>query len=350
MPSDPRIDRLLERLGVRSGDAGLRLWRAPGRVNVIGEHVDYAGGKVLPFACNLDVMLACVPDADEVVLDSLDVPGRARVRLDGAGEAPTGWGRYAAGVVEAAREAGLAVRGVRGVLGSTVPVGAGLSSSAALEAAVALAVLDGEQPPARVLQRAEHIAVGVPCGVMDQVAALHGRAGHAIALDCATVTWELVPLPAGLGFVVVDTGTRRALEDGRYAQRRREAERGQARRIRHVETEMARVDRAIDALRDGELAVLGALLDASHASLREDFEVSSDALDAAVAACRTHDGCLGARLVGAGFAGCVLAAVRAGAEADVGAHAAARLRAAGFGRAVAYPVRAADGAGPVSAP
>ncbi len=299
-----------------------RTWRAPGRVNIIGEHIDYLGGTVLPFACDLELVVVAGPGrGDEVSFTSLDDSGDPTAYVDG--------------VVEALREAGRHVRPTRGAIRSRIPVGAGLSSSAALEAAIALAVTVGEPVEPKLLQRAEFLAVGVPCGVMDQTAVLKGRAGHAMQIDCATGAVDHVPIGEGIGFVVIDTGTRRALADGRYAQRRAEVEAGDSRRLRHVEAEQPRVYAAVDAVRAGDVATLGALVSASHASLRDDFEVSSPELDAAVARAEAHPACTGARLVGAGFAGCVLAIVEKGAEADLCARS-----------ETAYAVRAVDGAGP----
>ena len=254
-------------------------------------------------------MLATTPLDGEIVLSSLDEPGEVRLPLGGPAGSFHGWGRYAAGVVEALREHDLEVHGFRGVLSSSLPSGGGLSSSAALAAAIGFALLDGERPSHRVLQRAEHLAVGVPCGVMDQIAVLHGVTGHALAIDCATETWRAVRLPP-LGLVVIDTGTRRSLDDGRYAQRRAEYESGMEPRVRHVTSEKERVARFIESAETGDIEAMGRLLDESHASLRDDFEVSAPELDRAVDMARAQDGCLGARLIGAGFAGCVLALVR----------------------------------------
>jgi len=313
-PGAGRLAALLDRLGVARDDPGLRVWRAPGRVNLIGEHIDYAGGTVLPFACDLDIVLATVPHEDAVVMTSLDIDDPVRVDLRSDAPRSEGWGRYAAGVVQALREDGRTVRGFRGVLSSTIRVGAGLSSSAALAAAIALALLDGERPAAAVLQRAELLAVGVPCGVMDQIAVLHGRRGHALAIDCVSETWRAVPLPP-LGLIVLDTGTRRRLDDGRYAERRAELERGHPKRLRHVATEKERVLHFLDAMAAGDFDRMGSLLNESHASLRDDYAVSSPKLDRAVEVARRQEGCLGARLVGAGFAGCALALVLPGGEA-----------------------------------
>jgi galactokinase len=302
--------------------------------------VDYTGGTVVPFACDLETHLVTEPLDGEVHILSLDVPGEVRIPLEhpmGAGE---GWGRYVAGVVEALREAGMESHGFRGVLSSTIPAGAGLSSSAALESVVALALLEGERPAPYVLQRAEHLAVGVPCGVMDQVAVLHGVADHALAIDCAAMTWRPVRLPA-ISFVVIDTGTRRALDDGRYAQRRAEVEEGLERRLRHVESENRRVASFIAALEQGDVERMGSLVNASHESLRNSFEVSSPDLDRAVEVARAQDGCVGARLVGAGFAGCVLALVRGSAPAFV------RAVEAVLPGSRAVSVAAVDGAGSI---
>lgn len=264
---------------------------------------------MLPFACDPEIVLATTPLADEVIVSSLEEPDEVRLPLTG-GEPPAGgWGRFVFGVIEALREEGREPRGFRGVLTSTIPTGAGLSSSAALEAVLALGLLDGMAPSHRVLQRAEYLAVGVPCGVMDQIAVLHGVVGHALAIDCAAETWRPVRLPP-LGYVVIDTGTRRALADGRYGQRRAELESGMPARMRHVATEKERVARFIQAAEVGNVEEMGRLLNESHASLRDDFEVSSPELDRAAEVARAQEGCFGARLVGAGFAGCVLALVR----------------------------------------
>lgn len=193
------------------------------------------------------------------------------------------FGHHVAGVLRALREAGVETHAVHGHATSTIPVGAGLSSSTAFEVAVALAVTDGAHIDAAVLQRAEQLATGVPCGVMDQTTILRARAGHALLLDCGMGTFEHVPIPASFAFVVIDSGTRRELADGRYAERRAEVERGDPRRRRHAETEQERVYAAARAMREEDLAGLGEILLASHASLRDDFEVSSDALDRAVA-------------------------------------------------------------------
>ncbi len=292
-------------------------------MNIIGEHIDYLGGSVLPFACNLELVVETTPREDK------------EVRLSSPDGSPD---RYVQGVVQALEEVGIEVFGCEGTIRSTIPVGAGLSSSAAVTAGIALASSNGAELSPSLLQRAEIIASGVRGGLMDQTAVLEGRAGHALLLDCATGAVEHVPVPETIGFVVVDTGTRRVLTDGRYAVRRGEAEAGHPKRTLHTDSEQRRVYDAVDALRAGDVALLGALVSDSHASLRDHFEVSSPELDAAVEKAVGHPACTGARLVGAGFAGCVLAIVEAGAEANV---------AGLFDKG--YVVTAVDGAGPIEA-
>jgi galactokinase len=202
--------------------------------------------------------------------------------------------------------------GFEGTIESTVPSGAGLSSSAAVEVAIAgaLSAAAGVRPGALELaeacRRAEEKASGVPCGIMDQAASVLGRAGHALLLDCGALVYEHVPLPDELVLVVLDSGVRRSLGDGRYADRRREVEAGEPKRIRHVESENGRVHESVDALRDGDLERLGRILLEGHRSLRDDFEVSIAELDELVERAVTA-GAFGARLTGAGFGGCVLA-------------------------------------------
>jgi galactokinase len=299
-------------------DKRIRRWRAPGRVNIIGEHIDYLGGTVLPFACDLELTITSLPTDGHVEFG------------------PQGAQAFAEGVAAALLEAGIGVLSRRGEVSSEIPIGAGLSSSAALEAALALALTDGEVDldPA-LLRRAEFLATGVSGGVMDQTAVVKGRAGHAMVLDCATGMIQHIPLPDQVGFVVIDTGTRRQLADGRYAERRAEVEAGHPDRMRHAESEQRRVYDAVDALRAGDAAALGKLVHASHESLRDDFEVSSDELDAAVEQAMAVEGCHGARLVGGGFAGCVLAVCES--------RAAPRVRDA---FQTAWAVSAVDGAGP----
>jgi galactokinase len=272
-------------------------------VNIVGEHIDYLGGTVLPFACDLEIRCDVTYGGSEIVLSSSQEREEVRLPVDVSGEPrPVGWARHVWGVARAVD----GVRGLHGHVTSTIPSGAGLSSSTALEVVVALALTGGRRPPPSVLQRAEQEATGVPCGLMDQATLLRAKAGHALLLDCSSGASDDVPIPPSVGFVVIDSGTRRELSDGRYAQRRAEVEAGDVRRRRHARTEQERVLEAVEALGRADVERLGRILLASHASLRDDFEVSSPALDAAVETA-VRCGAAGARLVGAGFAGCVIA-------------------------------------------
>jgi galactokinase len=323
------------------------VWHAPGRVNLMGEHTDYNEGWVLPFALNLGVVAAAARRGDAV----LDIRSR-QARRDAvslplaslAAGSVTGWPAYPAGVAWAMRSAGYPVGGASLVIDSDLPQGAGLSSSAALECATALALAGLYQVSvprpelARLARRAENEMVGVPSGIMDQSASLLGAARHALLLDCRSGESSLVPFDpgaAGLTLLVVDTGARHELTDGRYAVRRQECERAAralgvsslrdvddaaraaeiadpvlARRARHVITDDQRVLAAVALLEAGDLAGLGPVLHASHVSLRDDFEISWPQADAAVAAAE-RAGALGARMVGGGFGGSVIALVPA---------------------------------------
>jgi galactokinase len=278
------------------GENDLATWtgRAPGRVNLIGEHVDYVGGVVLPAAVDRFTTVHGRP-APEWSVES-DVPGGLP---------------YARAVGE---ELGAPPQALR--VTSNVPPGSGLSSSAALLVALAVGLrpdLDGAEA-ALACQRAEQRATGVQVGVMDQFAAALGRHGHALLLDCGTLAHRLVPFPEDLLLAVLDSGIHRSLADTPYNQRRLEAERRAPKRWRHVESEIARVHEFAAALAGGERGRLGRLLKASHTSLRDDFEVSTPEVDALVERAWAVPGCLGARIMGAGFGGSILALVEAGAE------------------------------------
>jgi len=320
------------------------VWHAPGRANLIGEHTDYNEGWVLPFALDRGVVVAAKRRGDDVLdIRSLqaDAPVTVPLATLRAGSV-TGWAAYPAGVAWAIREAGQAVGGASLVIDSDLPQGAGLSSSAAIECATAVALVALYQVSvsrlelARLARRAENEMVGVPSGIMDQCASLLCEAGHALLLDCRT--WDTAPVrldpaAAGLALLLVDTGAQHALTDGRYALRRAECERAArafgvrslrdvddparaaeigdrvlARRARHVISDDCRVRAAVDLLNAGDLAGLGPLLHASHASLRDDFEVSWPEADVAAAAAEAAGG-LGARMMGGGFGGSVIALV-----------------------------------------
>lgn len=308
---------------------------APGRVNLIGDHTDTTGGWCLPMAIDLATTVRAERCGDTVELRSSAEPDPAAVALgvtDPAAVDPR-WARYVAGVVAEVRP----TVGLRGTVDSTVPPGAGLSSSAALEVAVALA-LGAEGPPlqlALLCQRAEQGASRVPCGVMDQLASVAGVAGHALLIDCTTLAVEPVPMPGDVEVVAVHSGEPRRLAGSAYAERRAQVEAATAlvgplrdaspalaeaiddpllrRRARHVVSENARVHAFVAALRSGDAAAAGALMVDSHASLRDDFAVSTPALDALVERLLATPGVLGARLTGAGFGGCAVALCRPGA-------------------------------------
>jgi galactokinase len=271
-------------------------WRgwAPGRVNLIGEHVDYLGGPVLPAAVDRLIQVEGRPAEGWMVSSEV-----------GGGDA------YAQALGE---ELGAGPQVVR--VESDLPPGAGLSSSAALLVALAAGLrpdLDGKQA-ALACQRAEQRATGVQVGIMDQFAAALGRRGYALLLDCETLDYRPVPFPDDVVIAVIDSGIQRRLQDTPYNQRRREAEAGMPRRRRHVESETERVHEFAAALEGDDHDRLGALLRASHRSLRDDFEVSTPAVDALVERAWAAPGCLGARIMGAGFGGSILALLERGAE------------------------------------
>jgi galactokinase len=313
---------------------------APGRVNLIGDHTDYTGGLVLPMAIDRGTTIEGSPtDCSEVRLTSADEPGTAIVPLDVADPASIEplWARYIAGVVSVLRPRS----GFVGTVRSTLPLGAGLSSSSSLTVATALALGFAGSPVELALacQRAEQTSSGVPGGVMDQLVAAAGRAGHAILIDCSTLDMTEVALPEGVDVVVVHSGVRRALVGSAYAERRAQcdaaaralgSELGDAtqddadrlrdpllrRRARHVVSENQRVRDFADALRAGDTKAAGAAMYASHESLRDDFEVSIPELDALVERLRRVPGVHGARLTGAGFGGCVVALTERNAAVD----------------------------------
>jgi galactokinase len=308
--------------------------RAPGRVNLIGDHTDYTGGFILPMAVDLETVVAGECVGDRVVLHSGDEPDPAEVALDigdpAAAEPP--WARYVAGVVATVHP----VRGLVGDVSTTIPIGAGLSSSAALEVSVALALgfRGSKIELAQRCREAEQLASGVPCGIMDQLVSAAGEAGHALRIDCTSLEWVAVPMPEELDIVVVHSGVSRRLAGSAYGSRRAECEAAEAeigplrhatladvdslvdpmlrRRARHVVTENQRVLEFSDALAGTRLDALGPLMAASHASLRDNFEVSTSELDDLVARLTSTAGVIGARLTGAGFGGCVVALAEPG--------------------------------------
>ena len=332
--------------------------RAPGRVNLIGEHTDYNDGFVLPMAIDREVRIALTTRSDRRVrMRAMDLDAEATFDLDRL-ERGSGWQEYVKGVAWALETAGIGpLSGFDAVMTGDVPHGAGLSSSAALELATARAfqaatgmAWDGVSM-ARAGKRAENDWVGVNSGIMDQLICALGVEGHALLIDCRSLATSPVPLTAEHAVVVLDTMTRRGLVGSAYNERRAACEeaarslgvaalrdlslerlewaRGELRevtykRARHVVSENERTVAAADAMRRGDATTVGRLMDASHRSLRDDFEVSSPALDAIQSAARGAPGCLGARMTGAGFGGCAVALVEQGQleafAASVSAH------------------------------
>ncbi len=308
----------------------------PGRVNLIGDHTDTTGGLVLPMAIDLATTITGTRGGDRVILVSHEEPAPAVVPLDVEDPAAVtpGWARYVAGVVAELRPE----VGFNGTVTTTLPVGAGLSSSAALEVAVALAL--GFEGPAldlaHLTQRAEQVASGVPCGIMDQLSSAAGVAGSALLIDCHELTVDPIPLPDGVEVRVIHSGQARQLAGSEYAERRAALEAAEAivgplrlidqtsvlkeigdkvlrRRAKHVVTENERVRTFAAALRAGDLEAAGEAMVASHASLRDRFEVSTPVLDELVDRLNATDGVHGARLTGAGFGGCAVALTEPGA-------------------------------------
>lgn len=319
------------------GDGTVVAARAPGRVNLIGDHTDYTGGLVLPMAIDRWTTVTGTRGGARIrlVSEQQREPADLPVPVGDLAAVRPSWARYVAGV---AAELGPLARGFVGTVVSSVPTGSGLSSSAALEVAVALALGGEHLAPvelARLCQRAEQRASGVPCGIMDQLTSVAGVEGHAVLIDCHTLAVEPVPLPDDVEVVVVHSGEHRALAGSAYAERAAqcaaaEAELGPLRladqaavgrltdpvlrcRARHVVSENERVRQFAAALAGGDLALAGRLMVASHESLRDDFEVSTATLDRLVARLVDTSGVLGARLTGAGFGGCVVALTRPGA-------------------------------------
>lgn len=361
-----------ESFEARFGDRP-RIFRAPGRVNLIGEHTDYNDGFVMPAAIEFETLTAVADRADRrLVVHSENFGETCELPLpDGRGSVPSPrghWSDYVLGVAVMLQRAGFAVRGANLLISSTVPIGAGLSSSAALEVVVSLALAPGPMEAAeraKLCQRAEHFA-GVECGIMDQFAACHAKAGNALLLDCRSLEYQHAPLPRGVKIVMANSMVRHELAAGEYNQRRKECAEAAAyfgrslrdvgiddlsraslpsvvvRRARHVVTENARVLEARTALDRGDLTGFGSLMYVSHRSLRDDFEVSCAELDALVEIARGIDGVYGSRMTGGGFGGCTVSLV---AEDRVDAFRAAIE--SGYPQGEVYVSDARGAAGPV---
>lgn len=342
MSARPQLDQRVRALFRETFGAGpLAVAIAPGRMNVIGEHTDYSGGLALPAAIDRYTAVAIRMRRDARISLISDRTA-SRYELPELPDVRQGhWSDYPVGVAHELRRRFGRQDGFDAAIVSDLPPGAGLSSSGALEVATALALLSafGVDLPgleiARLCQRAENAFVGARTGIMDQVAALYGRAGNALLLDCRLLAWESVPLPdARYAWLLADTKVKHDLASAAYNDRRHDCEQAQRilgradlrevtiadldrlpdarmrRRIRHVVTENARVGQAVDALRRRDAAALGPLLLASHASLRDDLEVSCAELDCMVELAGQVGAVLGARMMGGGFGGCALLLVK----------------------------------------
>jgi galactokinase len=381
---------LVSQFELKFGAPPSLLARAPGRVNLLGEHVDYNGGPVLPAAIDRDVRVALAANGEGVArLYALDLDRQISFHLqslerksDQNGETLPTWALYPAGVAWALQQAGLETPGIDAVYTSNVPIGSGLSSSAAVEVAFAVAwqALAGweieRMELARLCQRAENEYVGVSSGLMDQFASAHGVEGHALYFDTRSLEWEPIPMPPGTALVVADSGVRRSLATSAYNERRAACEQGLAilsrylpgiqslrdvspmefaayseylppvvrRRVEHVVKEIARVHSAVVALRLDERATFGAIMVSGHASLRDLYEVSTPDLDTLVEIARGLPGCYGARLTGAGFGGCTINLVEASQAQEFSRELEGEYRGRTGRQAYVYLCRASAGA------
>jgi galactokinase len=386
-----RIDKLKSSFAASFGVKPAGVVRAPGRVNLIGEHTDYNDGFVLPIAIERQTLAAwsARPDA-KVLLRSAQAPGQD-AELDLAGDIRPGepkWANYCRGVAAGLRAHGLTLAGCNILFESDVPIGGGLSSSASLEVATAMAMMAAsaaagaaksaskvtQRELALICQKAEHDFAGAPCGIMDQSIAILGQPGRALLLDCRSGQTRLIPFDdPDLVLLVADTEVKHAISDGGYAARRTQCHSAAAKlkapalrdvdrarldqairdgvlagkelmRARHVVGEISRTLKAVDALSAGDYAAFGKLMYGSHESLRDDYEVSCEELDAIVDLARPLAGVYGARMTGGGFGGCAIILAGAG-QAKAIADAVAAGFAARFGRRCPiFATRAAQGA------
>lgn len=378
--------RISRRFSNHFRDACTAIGRAPGRVNLIGEHTDYNDGFVLPMALEHQTWVAVAPRSDREIharADELDEEASWSIGDWHAQRLPD-WTSYIAGVAELLHARDIPVPGCNLLVKSDVPTGGGLSSSAALEIATAhalLALADTNLPPtdiADIARAAEHEYAGVPCGIMDQYVSALAQSGHAFLLDCRTRTWEHIPLVLGPHvFVIINSGVRHKLASGEYAVRQQQCQTAVAAlqkidedicalrdvtpdqlaahahrldptvaaRARHVITENVRTQDAAAALRAGDLPAMGRLMSASHVSLRDDYAVSCTELDLLVNIVTNLDGIHGARMTGGGFGGCIVALARAEAVPRIKAAVAEQYDAAGHGPSQMLRSQGGAGAG-----
>jgi galactokinase len=372
-------NRVIEAFRERFGERPSLIVRSPGRVNLIGEHTDYNDGFVLPMAIDRAVWVALRPRHDDVVLVySLERSEPAEFELSKLEYEGNGWAEYVKGMSKMLQDAAHDLTGWEGVLTSDVPIGSGLSSSAALEMAVGIAFsavsgfpFDGVEM-ARLGRKAENEWVGAMTGVMDQMISANGKAGFALLIDCRDLTMTNIPLPDETAALVMDTTTRHDHTDSGYNERRASCERAAdffgvghlrdlsmeefaarasdlddvtMRRARHVLGENDRVLAAVEAMQAGDSETLGRLMNDSHASLHDDFEVTNEELDAMARIARAQPGCFGARMTGGGFGGCVVALVERKKVAEIEAAVAREYEAATGLRPKIFLTQASDGAG-----
>jgi galactokinase len=386
-----RVEALKQCHAEKMGDVAARMFQAPGRVNLLGEHTDYSGGFCMPAALNFNTLVAATPRSHGLLrLHSMDFKDTVKIRLSELEEWRTGkgeghWSAYPAGVAWSLRERGVKLMGADLTMQGNVPPGAGLSSSASVEVATATTllalagVLLKRAEVALACQRAENVYVGAPCGIMDQFISASGVAGNALAIDTRALTAELAPIPDALRLVVCNSMVRHSVGGGEYGERRSQVEEAataigrvhprvkQLRdatlaeleeakgtmsheaylRGRHVISDSQRVLDGLAALRADDVARFGRLMDEAHVSFRDDFGASCEECDLLVELAQALPGCLGSRLTGGGFGGCTVSLVEAEAADDF----AARLKAGYKQRtgvtADIFVCEVADGAGEV---